>query len=227
MAENQEKKKPTSTGKKVTTIILAVLLVVVLVAGVFAIVHVKTSKDPTIFGYGIFTVASGSMTPALKVGDVIFVKKVSSADELEKGDVITFHGRGEKEGKIVTHRIVSEGVEEDGYITTCGDANNGATDTPITLDDVIGKVIRKSVVFSSLHTLFASKVGFALLVVIPLVIMLIYQFVNFVRACKMDKDGNVKGEEPEETQEEKDRKLVEEYLKRQKRIKDAEKKNKK
>ena len=53
------------------------------------------------------------------------------------------------------------------------------------------------------------------------------QVVNFVRACKMDKDGNVKGEEaPEVSKEEQDRRLIEEYLKRQKRLRDAEKKKK-
>ena len=225
MAENQEEKKPKSTGKKVVNIVLTVLLLFILAAAATALIHVKTSKDPTIFGYGVFTVASGSMVPVLEKGDVIIVKKVSPED-LERGDIITFHGRGEKEGKIITHRIISDGVETDGYITTQGDANTAA-DTPITAEDVIGRVVRKSAFFAGIHSLFVSKVGFALVVVVPLVILLIYQFANFIRACKMDKDGNVKGEETEVSQEEKDKQLIEEYLKRQKRIREAEEKEKK
>jgi len=226
MAEESKEKKPL-TRKKVVSVVLTILLVIVIVAAVIAVVHIKTAKDPSIFGYGVYTVVSGSMTPTLKVGDVIFVKKVTDSAELGKGDIITFRGQGKLSGKVVTHRIVSDGVEANGKITTCGDANYGLQDDPITMDDVIGKMVRKSVVFSALHRAFTSKVGFALIVVVPLSVLLIFQFVNFIRACKMDKDGNVKGEESEQSQEEKDRQLIEEYLKRQKRIRDAEQKKKK
>ena len=224
MAEESKEKKPIS-AKRVVSIVLTVLFVVIIVATVIALVHIKTAKD--LFGYGVYTVVSGSMTPTLRVGDVIFVKKVTDPAELAKGDIITFRGQGKLAGKVVTHRIVSDGVEADGKITTCGDANYGLQDDPITMDDVIGKMIRKATVFSALHRAFTSKVGFALIVVVPLMILLIIQFVNVVRACKMDKDGNVKGEDTEPSQEEKDRQLIEEYLKRQKRIRDAEQKKKK
>ena len=206
---------------------MTVLLVVVLILGVAAIVHIKTAQDPSIFGYGIYTVISGSMEPTLNVGDVILVKKVSDPASLNKEDIITFRGRGKLEGKVVTHRIVSEGVEANGFITTCGDANYGINDDPIVFEDVIGKMVRKLSFLQFLHSLFKSKVGFAVIIFIPLLVLLIFQVVNFVRACKMDKDGNVKGEEPAETEEEEKRKLIEEYLKRQKRIKDAENKKKK
>ncbi|MBQ9370514.1 MAG: signal peptidase I [Clostridia bacterium] len=226
MAEDRKEKKPIS-AKRVVSIVLTVLFVVIIVATVIALVHIKTAKDPSLFGYGVYTVVSGSMTPTLRVGDVIFVKKVTDPAELAKGDIITFRGQGKLAGKVVTHRIVSDGVEADGKITTCGDANYGLQDDPITMDDVIGKMIRKATVFSALHRAFTSKVGFALIVIVPLMILLIIQFVNFVRACKMDKDGHVKEEDTEPSQEEKDRQLIEEYLKRQKRIRDAENKKKK
>ena len=223
MAEELEEKKPRSRKKRVVTIVLTVLLVLIILAGVGIVVHIKTAKDPSIFGYGIYTVVSGSMTPTLKVGDVILVKKAESPADLQKGDIITFRGQGKLSGKVVTHRIVSDGVEADGSIVTCGDANYGLQDDPITFDDVIGKMVHKSNFLYVLHAAFTSKVGFALIVFVPLLILLIYQFVNFVRACKMDKDGKVKGEKDAElSQEEIDQKLIEEYLKRQKRIKDAE-----
>ena len=226
MENKAPKKKEKSKAKKVVSIVLTVLLVVILATVGGLLIHIKTADDPSVFGYGIYTVVSGSMTPTIMIGDVLLVKKVEDPASLKKGDVITFNGRGKLEGKVVTHRIVSEGVV-DGQIVTAGDANYGLTDDPITFDDVIGRVVKKSGLLRLVHNAFTSKVGFALIVFIPLLILLIVQVVNFVRACKMDKDGNVKGEEaPEVSKEEQDRRLIEEYLKRQKRLRDAEKKKK-
>ena len=223
MSKEQATKKPQSKAKKILSAILTVILVLLVIGGIALVVHVKTAKDPSIFGYSVYTVATGSMTPALRVGDVILVKKVTDPKELQKDDIITFYGQGKQSGKIITHRIISEGVESDGTIHTCGDANYGLADDPIGFEHVIGKMVKKSGALYFLHSAFSSKIGFVLIVFLPLLVLLIIQVVNFARACKMDKDGKVKGEEvPEESEEEKDRKLIEEYLRRQKETEQKE-----
>ena len=235
--ESEKDKKPTKKWKKVAGWILTVLLVLALVFAVIVVMQVKNSNMPFVFGYATFYVVSGSMEPTIHVGEVILIERVNSPAELKKGDIITFHGKGGKlEGKIVTHRIVSDGVV-DGKITTCGDANYGIADEPITYDGVIGRYVRTSSVLTAAYMAFTSKYGFLFIVFIPLVILLIVQIVNFRRACRMDKDGKLPEEKSaeelkEQAVKEKEaeikRKAVEEYLASKKRIEEAERnKNKK
>ena len=235
--ESEKGKKPPKKWKKVAGWILTALLVLALIFAVILVVQVKSSNMPFIFGYATFYVVSGSMEPTIHVGEVILIERVNSPDELKKGDIITFHGKGGSlEGKIVTHRIVSDGVV-DGKITTCGDANHGIADEPIMYNDVIGRYVRTSAVLTTAYAVFTSKYGFLFIVFIPLIILLIVQIVNFRRACRMDKDGKlpeeksaeeIKAEAVKEKEAEIKRKAVEEYLASKKRIEEAQRdKNKK
>jgi signal peptidase len=73
-------------------------------------------------GYRAEPVLSGSMEPTLPVGSLAIVEKVP-ADQVERGDVVTFNTPGDDES-LTTHRIV--GIErEDGRSAyrTRGDAN--------------------------------------------------------------------------------------------------------
>ncbi len=231
--ETQDQGKQKSKAKKIASGVVTGLLVIILVFCVFVVIQVKTAKRPNLFGYGVYTVVSGSMVPTLEVGDVIIIKAVKDGSELQKGDIITFNGKGDFAGKVVTHRIVSDGVV-DGKITTCGDANYGIVDkTPIGPEDVIGKYVRTSAVMTFIYSAFRSKVGFALIVFVPLLVLLIVQVVNFARACKMDKDGKPESESQDpagavkEKEEEIKRKAIEEYIASRKRIEEAQKKRKK
>ena len=220
---------------KVLGWIFTVILIAVLVFCVLVVTRVKSSKKPFLFGYATFFVVSGSMDPTIKVGDVILIERVSSPDELQKGDIITFNGRGGSlAGKVVTHRIISDGVVN-GKITTCGDANHGIADDPITYDDVIGRYVKTSAALTTVYMAFTSKYGFLFIVFIPLLILLVVQIVNFRRACRMDKDGRLPEEKTEEEikeqavkekEDEIKRKAIEDYLASKKRIEQAQRDNK-
>ena len=86
-------------------------------------------KLPMPFGTGAAVVLSGSMEPALSVGDLIVVQKTES---YAPGDVVVFA----QQGSLVVHRIVEI---SDGMVTTRGDANN-ADDQPVALSALRGKV---------------------------------------------------------------------------------------
>ena len=228
--------KKKTKAKKIVGMIFTVLLVVVLILAVVVVVRVKTSDKPFFFGYAIYFVLTGSMEPTIKPKEVIIVREVKGEDDLAKGDIITFHGHGgDIDGRTVTHRIISDGVVN-GEITTCGDANYGIADQPIHYDDVIGKYVRTSVALTTIYSIFTSKYGFLLIVVIPLLILLGVSFFNFRRACKMDKDGKTAEDKSEEEikqeavkakEEEIKRKAIEEYLAGKKRLEKAQKQNKK
>ncbi len=94
------------------------------------------------FSIGLFPfhpalVGSGSMRPAMDVGDVVIIVK-TSADAVEEGDIIQF-----RQGSItVMHRVV-EIQEVDGatIFITQGDANNAPDSGPVIPENVVGKAI--------------------------------------------------------------------------------------
>ncbi|SHI39494.1 signal peptidase I [Lutispora thermophila] len=67
--------------------------------------------------YKIMKVITGSMIPAIDVGDIIIAKE-PDIDSLRVGDIITFRIPG---NILVTHRIVD--IRQDGSFITKGDAN--------------------------------------------------------------------------------------------------------
>lgn len=87
------------------------------------------------FGIQINAVATGSMEPDLPVGSLIFVKSVNYED-IAIGDDITF-AKGDG-SVLVTHRVIDKSEQKKTLITQ-GIANNVA-DSPISYNDVIGKV---------------------------------------------------------------------------------------
>ena len=85
---------------------------------------------PMPFGYGAAVVLTGSMEPTISANDLILVaeKPVYAEDEIavyQSGNI------------LVVHRILDI---TDGMVTTKGDANN-ASDAPVELSAVKGKVV--------------------------------------------------------------------------------------
>ena len=111
--------------KAVVWLVVALaILLVVLLAGV------------RLFGLTPYTVLSGSMEPAYKVGSVIYVTKVDPST-LKVKDPITFV----LDGTTVTHRIIE--IEDKGGLRfyTRGDANNTPDGGFVTPEEVIGKPV--------------------------------------------------------------------------------------
>ncbi|NLX64481.1 MAG: signal peptidase I [Clostridiaceae bacterium] len=99
------------------------------------------------FSVGVFPVypsviATGSMEPVIKPGDMILVKKIRTKDEvhlLKEGDIIQF-----KRGEIlISHRIkeVIEDKDQGLRFITKGDNNSSADLEPVTPENLKGKVI--------------------------------------------------------------------------------------
>ena len=71
-------------------------------------------------GYGLYAVRSASMTPSLKVGDLVIEERVDPAT-IQVGDVITL---ATGSGATVTHRVETVTPNDAGPVfTTRGDAN--------------------------------------------------------------------------------------------------------
>ena len=123
--------------KKITRVIVNVftcLLFLILALVIYGklVITFGNNTYPNYFGYTFFEVASGSMEPALHISDVVLVK--ITQEDLKKGDIIAFQG----EDAIITHRILFI----DGKVITVKGDHNDVVDKPITIDQVIGKIVK-------------------------------------------------------------------------------------
>jgi len=99
------------------------------------------------FAVGVFSiypsvVATGSMEPMIKPGDVILVKKAATIEDINKlkeGDVIQF----QRDSILISHRII-EIVQEDKKLQsyrTKGDNNTGADIDMLQPEQIKGEVV--------------------------------------------------------------------------------------
>lgn len=149
---------------KILNIIMNILIFIfgiVLLISIYNIIQVNVlgNEKSNFFGYSLFEVQSGSMSPAIEKGDWIIVK-YSKKIELE--DIITF-----KDGdNYITHRVLEKYNQT--YVTM-GDANN-TKDDPITQEQIVGKVVKILPAFGIFRaTIFNPLVLIALIVTIYIV----------------------------------------------------------
>jgi signal peptidase I len=102
--------------------------------GVFGVV-----VAPSIFGGRSLTVMSGSMEPALGVGDVVINGRVTPAD-VRVGDIVTFSDP-EGTGKLLTHRVrrvrIADGTA---HVVTKGDNSNAVERWDMPAEGSLGRV---------------------------------------------------------------------------------------
>lgn len=136
--------KPRSAGYRAVSIFRTVFVYLLAICIVIAAVLFAASKSPnkSIFGYRYYTVLTPSMEPTYSVGDVVIVK-LANADEIEKGDVITFNPSNDSDAYL-THRVTEKLTDYEGSGVTCfktkGDANDTEDSFLIDSSRVIGTV---------------------------------------------------------------------------------------
>ena len=119
--------KAGAIAQKILIVFLSVVLLLNLY--LFAAQMIFKNQLPKLLGMAQIIVVSGSMEPAIQVGDMLVIRE---QDRYQHGDIITYRS-GQN---LITHRVIS--VDETGLVTQ-GDANNVA-DAPITLSQVEGKM---------------------------------------------------------------------------------------
>lgn len=141
-------------------------LIVCLVSMLIIFLMARTSGEtPSVFGYSILRVSSGSMEPELMVGDVIIDKKIEDYSDIKKGDVVTFKGAGNLSGMLVTHKVIKAPYYENGelMIQTRGIANEIA-DEPILMTAVTGVMVCKVTFLNTVFSVFLSPWGLIILI---------------------------------------------------------------
>src|SRR5438046_1011105 len=130
----------THATRGLTSTILQGIQMMAAVSLLFLITLVLAGTLPSLFGYESFVVYSGSMEPALGVGDLAVVQ-IQKSTELKEGDIITYRPAQQPE-LLVTHRIVHIGIDDRVRLqfTTKGDANNTEDQVAVRPEAVLGRV---------------------------------------------------------------------------------------
>lgn len=140
---------------------VAMTIVISVLASLLAVIAVASRLSPagqyTVFGHPVLAVASGSMAPAIRAGDLIVDAPVTlaNASDLRAGQVISFRAAPRSQ-TIITHRIIAKrdrkGVV---YYRTKGDANGAADASAVPAGRVLGVVQRDirggSYILGALH----------------------------------------------------------------------------
>ncbi len=114
-----------NSKQKMGNLIFGVILVFLIGAMIKVTIENINGEVPSLFGYQIYRVETGSMSPTLPTGSIIISKKVNNNTDIKVDDIITF----KHDGDIITHRIVEE-IEENGivYFKTKGDNEVNSVD---------------------------------------------------------------------------------------------------
>src|SRR5699024_7958778 len=172
---------------KVMSSLITTVLFIVLLLTLFLVISTKASGgEPSLFGYQLKTVLSGSMEPEIKTGSIVGIKETKDPTAYQKGDVITF---STEEDLLITHRITE--VKQDGEVyTTKGDANNAADLDPVMSDNIVGSYTGFTIPYLGYVLNFTNTAeGAALLLIVPGVLLLFYSgFMIWQAFRQLDKE---------------------------------------
>ncbi len=171
------------TAEKIMRIVVDILLFITSIAIIFSLyglyqLKVQSKKYFNLFGYTAFSVVTGSMSPTLEIGDVIIVK---IDKDVKKDDIITFY----KDDNFITHRVVEKKGKE---IITRGDSNN-SSDSPITKDMIVGKVVHVFSKASSFVDILLTPKIFISIVITLFLFSICVSYIPKKNKVKYDKDG--------------------------------------
>lgn len=170
--------------KRGTEIFISVVLwAVILLAALFAFTTLATkdtNQVASLAGYTPLTVASDSMSPTFRAGDLIIIRKCDP-ETLKEGDIVTFHTIINNEFALNTHRITE--IQDLGgarnYVTK-GDNNELADIHMIADGDIVGKYVCHLAGFGKVMSFLSSSLGFLLVIVLPLLVFFIYQVYHLI-----------------------------------------------
>jgi signal peptidase len=231
---NRNKEKSKKKSNKVIAI-LAAFIQIVLIVALLTVSVLSFGTKLSYFaklGFNFFAVTSGSMEPTLPVGSLIYVGKYK-VEDLKQGDIITFKVKDAEsaEVSVVTHRIEEvikeerlekigvEGEEEQEkkYLkyefVTKGDANTATDARTVPSINILG-LYQWHLPYLGYVTNFAqTPVGFISMVIIPAIILIVWEVVSLVLhfkkeiALKSEKEiAKLKKELEEEKQKNKQKK---------------------
>ena len=122
-----------------------------------ALAIVVLSMIPQHYGLDSFNMTSGSMSPTIPRGSILYVKRLTASEiaEIQPDEII---GYSTKEDGLVFHRVIEKHEGESQFITK-GDFNENVDPLPVSYDEVIGRVVRHYPVLGDVMAIYTSTAG--------------------------------------------------------------------
>lgn len=171
--------------KKVVNVLTTILLIVLIALVIVVFISRIKNESPSVFGYHIFQVTTGSMEPELMIGDVILDKEVDPS-EINVGDIITYRGsKGDLANKMITHKVIRKNLMDDGKYTfvTQGTAKGTIEDPEFDESHIVGKYQCKIPFLDKVYTFFLSDYGLIVFVGI-IVLLFAYEIISMIFSYK-------------------------------------------
>lgn len=182
---------------------LGIVLAFAIFMMIFTIVTVVTvdQNERSLFGHRYYIVLSDSMSKSeenkdmeihFDAGDIIISKNVSDPTALKEGDIISFISQNiDSYGQTITHMIHSVEYSDTGRVLgykTFG-TNTGAVDeTMVEPEFVLGTYAGRLPKLGAFFQYTKTTPGYILCILVPFVLLIIYNVVNFARLFKQYKD---------------------------------------
>ena len=161
---------------------LSITIIAAAVAVLCIVLMTKPGKAPSVLGYTVLRVTTGSMAPTYDVDTLLLVKK-TEPEKLREGDVISFYSMDPAlDGAVNTHRVTA--IRRDGeewVYTTRGDANNVDDTYEAYSRYLVGKVVGSSILIGKLSRLAANPLIFIPIILIPLAVILLGNLIRTLR----------------------------------------------
>lgn len=190
--------------KVISTVLVWAVVAIAVFMMIFTIVSVNTfdRNDRDIFGVRCYIVLSDSMSATdFDAGDLVLVKEVDPAT-LKEGDIIAYQSQAsENYGATVTHKIRAKTTDANGNpgFITYGTTTNVDDETVVTYPFILGKYQMALPKVGTFFQFLKTPQGYIVCILIPFLLLIIYQGLNCVKIFKM-----YKAEQMAELQAEKD-----------------------
>lgn len=159
---------------------------------VFTVVSVNTfdRNDRDIFGLRCYIVLSDSMSATdFDAGDLVLVKEVDPTT-LQEGNIIAYQSQNaENYGQTVTHKIRAKTTDANGNpgFITYGTTTGVDDETVVTYPFILGKYQMALPKVGTFFQFLKTPQGYIVCILIPFLLLIIYQGLNCVKIFKMYK----------------------------------------
>lgn len=163
----------------ISLIIIFALLCAVYFGDLFINVKKGNYNSPLFNGY---VIVSQSMVPTININDAIIVKRDN--DNYNIGDIISFFSTEyDKNGIIVTHRVIDKINNSNGSIyTTKGDNNPVPDYNKVNTSDVFGKVLFVIPKLGYYQEFLSKPSNFILCLLVPITVVVIYDIYRIFKS---------------------------------------------
>ncbi len=174
--------------------VVAVLIILIAAMLVIYFSFRETGAAPKFFGYYIYQTHATNMETKVPSGSAIFAREVP-LDEIDAGDVILCR----IDGDLAIIRVVEVLAEDSGKFFIVRYDTAPANDTyKIPAESIVARAAYYDVFIGKLLDFATSEKGIIIVVIIPSILIVLFQVVKIVLAQKEEYDSDDEDEEGEE-----------------------------